>query len=112
MERESYDLAGILRRLREADLDFVVIGGVAMVIHGSSKATFDIDVMYRRNRVEARKVVKALADLHPRPRGFPKDLPFVWDEATMLNATICTQRLTWATWTFLPKPRVREVTST
>ncbi len=90
MASSGLDLAEILRRLRAADLDFIVIGGIAMVIHGSSKATFDVDVMYRRSRDEVRKVVEALADLHPRPRGFPPDLPFIWDEATLNNVTVAT----------------------
>lgn len=61
-----------------------------MVVHGSSKATFDVDVMYERTREQARKVVEALADLHPRPRGFPADLPFVWDEASLYNVSMLT----------------------
>ena len=36
------------------------------------------------------RLVSALAPFHPRPRGFPKDLPFVWDEATLRNSTVFT----------------------
>ncbi|MDX2269788.1 MAG: hypothetical protein NW208_16930 [Bryobacter sp.] len=36
------------------------------------------------------KLVAALAPFHPRPRGFPPELPFLWDQATLANSTILT----------------------
>jgi hypothetical protein len=35
-------------------------------------------------------LAQALASAKPRPRGFSPDLPFVWDEATLGNATVLT----------------------
>ena len=32
----------------------------------------------------------ALTPYHPRPRGFPQDSPFIWDEASLRNGTIFT----------------------
>ena len=32
----------------------------------------------------------SLAPFHPRPRGFPSDLPFLWDERTLQNGTVFT----------------------
>ena len=89
MARED-DFLTILRLLNEAKIDYVVIGGVAMAIHGSSKDTFDLDVMYRRNREQAALISDALRDLHPRPRGLPADLPFRWDSLSFLNSTVGT----------------------
>lgn len=34
----------LLRRLVEAGVDFVVVGGVAMVLHGSARNTSDLDI--------------------------------------------------------------------
>ena len=34
-----------------------------------------------------KKIANALAPFNPRLRGFPKELPFVWDERTLLNGT-------------------------
>ena len=84
--------AEILRLLNAAEVDYVIIGGVALAIHGSSKATFDLDVMYRRNREQAERITQALAQHAPRPRGFPDDLPYQWHAGTLLNATISTLR--------------------
>ncbi len=38
------------------------------------------------------KLAKALAPLDPRPRNFLDELPFVWDESTLRNATNFTLR--------------------
>ena len=37
-----------------------------------------------------KRLVTALAPFHPRPRGFPDELPFIWDETTLRNATVLT----------------------
>ena len=39
-----HNLHRLLQRLADAQLDFVVIGGYAGVIHGSSLVTNDLDV--------------------------------------------------------------------
>lgn len=39
------DLAGLLRALVERDIDFVVIGGIAVAAHRSVRATEDVDIV-------------------------------------------------------------------
>lgn len=39
-----HNLHQLLKRLAEAQLDFVVIGGYAGVLHGSSLVTNDLDI--------------------------------------------------------------------
>jgi hypothetical protein len=68
-------------------VEFVIVGGVAIIAHGVPYATFDLDFSYRRTPENLKKIVSALAPFKPRLRGFPKDLPFVWDERTLLNGT-------------------------
>jgi len=43
----DYDSAftSLLSALRDADVEFVVIGGWALPVHGVSRATFDVDVV-------------------------------------------------------------------
>ena len=36
--------------LNRAKVEYVVVGGVAMVAHGSAKSTFDLDVCYNRSK--------------------------------------------------------------
>jgi hypothetical protein len=83
------------RRLVEAlageGVDYVILGGIALTMHGSMRATFDLDLCYRRDRDNLARLARALAPLHPRLRDFPPELPFFFDEATLrtgLNFTL------------------------
>lgn len=75
----------LLQRLTESGVEFVVVGGVAVIAHGHPRATLDVDVCYARTPENLRRVVAALAPIHPRLRGAPADLPFFWDERTLRN---------------------------
>ena len=79
-----------IQTLCDAGVEFVVIGGVAAVHHGSAHVTFDLDICYSQSQPNLRRLASALAPFHPRPRAFPADLPFVWDEVTLRNATVFT----------------------
>jgi hypothetical protein len=79
-----------VQTLSDAGVEFVVIGGLSAAFHGSTRVTYDLDICYSRTSANLRRLTSALAPFHPRPRGFPAHLPFVWDEATLRNATIFT----------------------
>lgn len=88
------DYARVLRVLTDGAVDFVLIGGVAANLHGSARATFDIDVVYSRAPANISKLVKCLAPYKPYLRGAPPGLPFQFDETTVrngLNFTLDTQ---------------------
>jgi len=79
--------------LTQHQVEFVIVGGVAISAHGSSYLTYDLDVAYARTRDNVKRLAAALAPYHPRPRDFPADLPFVWDEQTIkqgMNFTLTT----------------------
>ncbi len=84
----NFDLA--IQRLCDAGVDFVVIGGWAAIFHGSAHITNDLEICYSRDRENLARLAGALAPYHPRPRGFPDGLPFVWDAATLSNGTVFT----------------------
>lgn len=69
--------------LKRADVDFVVIGGVALGLHGSALVTYDTDVMYARDRENIERLAAALGELEVRLRGVPADLPFRPDAKTL-----------------------------
>ncbi|MGB6946655.1 MAG: hypothetical protein WBE37_29940 [Bryobacteraceae bacterium] len=77
-----------MQALCDAGVDFVVIGGLAATLHGGAQVTYDLDICYSRASANLRRLIEALAPFHPRPRAFPLDLPFVWDEATMFATDI------------------------
>ena len=79
--------------LNEAKVDYIVIGGVALVAHGAARATFDIDLCYKRSKENIEKLCQVLKPFHPRLRGAPKNLPFQFDPKTVtagLNFTLAT----------------------
>ena len=88
------DYARVLRVLTDGAVEFVLIGGVAANLHGSARATFDVDVVYSRARANITRLVKCLSPFKPYLRGAPPGLPFEFDEATVrngLNFTLDTQ---------------------
>jgi predicted nucleotidyltransferase len=86
-------IEAILTRLAGTGVEFVVIGGVAGLAHGSARVTFDVDVCYERSAENIRRLCDTLAPLHPRLRGAPEGLPFLLDPETVragLNFTLTT----------------------
>jgi hypothetical protein len=80
----------ILAALVAADARFVVVGGVALSLQGSAYLTNDLDIAYERTRENAAKIASALQPFSPRPRRFPKGLPFVFDAQMVLSTQILT----------------------
>ena len=77
----------VVRALAENSVEFVIIGGVAVTLHGSAYMTQDFDFCYHRTTQNLRRIVHALAPFNPKLRGFPEHLPFVWDERTLQQGT-------------------------
>jgi hypothetical protein len=70
-----------------------MVGGVAAIVHGAARATFDLDVVYSRTPENLERLQRALAPLAPYVRGAPPGLPFRWDVETLgrgLNFTLTT----------------------
>lgn len=79
------NFAELIRRLVEGQVEFVVIGGIAVLVHGHVRATLDLDVCYRRTPENLARLALALAPIHPRLRGAPEGLPFFFDVQTLRN---------------------------
>lgn len=87
------DFRALIETLADANVEFIVIGGIAATLHGSARATLDLDVVYRRTPANIGRLVTALTPLLPYLRGAPPGLPFAFDEATVaagLNFTLDT----------------------
>jgi predicted nucleotidyltransferase len=87
------DFKALLRALSEAGVEFIIVGGVAATVHGSTRLTVDVDAVYRRTPRNIDRLVLALTPYHPYLRGAPAGLPFRWDAATIkrgLNFTLTT----------------------
>ena len=68
------NLSELTRRLVEAEVEFVLVGGFAAVAHGSTLVTRDVDICCRFNEVNLGRIQQALNGLHPVHRSRP-DLP-------------------------------------
>jgi predicted nucleotidyltransferase len=77
------DFRSLIETLAEARVEFIVIGGVAAAIHGSARATIDLDVVYRRSADNVDRLTRALAPHVPYLRGAPPGLPFSFDADTV-----------------------------
>lgn len=75
----------ILTTLKNHNVKFILIGGRAAVVYGSSYPTYDVDICYARDKDNLGNIVKALSLFHPTLRGAPKDLPFIFDAKTLKN---------------------------
>jgi hypothetical protein len=87
------DFERALTVLAGAQVRFVIVGGLAVTIHGSSYVTFDLDFCYARDPENLSRLAQALRPYHPRLRGAPEGLPFRLDEETLrggLNFTLTT----------------------
>lgn len=87
------DVEAVLRQLISSQVDFVLIGGLAMVVQGSAHVTKDIDLCYGRSPENLSRVVSAFTPLRPYLRGAPAGLPFRLDVPTLqagLNFTLVT----------------------
>jgi hypothetical protein len=68
------NLSELVRRLIEAQVEFVLVGGFAAVAHGVTLVTRDVDICCRFSAANLRKIQAAFAGLHPVHRSRP-DLP-------------------------------------
>lgn len=63
-------LGEALGRLSRARVEFIVVGGVVAIAHGSARLTFDLDFVYARDEANVARLVEALAPLEEsRTRG-------------------------------------------
>jgi predicted nucleotidyltransferase len=88
------DFAGLVRRLLECEVEFIIVGGLACNVHGAGRATYDVDVVYARSSRNIARLVEALAPISPYLRGAPPGLPFIFDAKTIaggLNFTLSTK---------------------
>lgn len=69
----------IIGALVAAGIRFVVIGGVAAVIHGSARFTNDIDLCYDPDQDNLERLVKLLVSWHAYLREVEPGLPFILD---------------------------------
>ncbi len=86
----ALDAGRILERLTARGVDFVIIGGIALVLHGSASTTHDLDICFATDDANLSALGKALMDLNAKLRGVADDVPFVPDGATLRRIEVLT----------------------
>jgi transcriptional regulator with XRE-family HTH domain len=84
----------LLDALDRNHVDFVVIGGVAGLAHGSSYPTYDLDIAYARDPRNLERMAAALRGIGVKLRGAPDDVPFQVDAKALdagMNFTFVTR---------------------
>lgn len=80
----------ILLVLAEHEVDFVIVGGFAAVLHGAAHITTDVDITPKRGRANLARLSAALVDLGARIRveGVPEGLVFGHDAESLARAAV------------------------
>lgn len=78
MAERDFDPEAMLSALADRDVRFVLIGGMAAVLHGDVGVTVDLDIVPERSDENLERLARALLDLGARIRteGEPEGLHF------------------------------------
>ena len=84
------DPGRLLGLLTARGVDYVLIGGLAAVLHGSATLTQDVDICFARDEGNLEALAKALGELGARLRGVGESVPFVPDRRTLEQSELLT----------------------
>jgi len=57
------DLSALLKGLNEAEIEFILVGGMAAVAQGAPVTTFDLDIVHRQTDENIKKLIKFLKSI-------------------------------------------------
>jgi predicted nucleotidyltransferase len=86
LDQSELRLGSLLRRLTEAGVDFVVVGGVAVVLQAAPRFTKDLDICYATAPDNLDRLGEVLIEIDAMLRGVEEDLPFIPDGRTLRQA--------------------------
>lgn len=86
----EFALGRLLRLLVQAEVDFVVVGGVAVIVQGSPRFTKDLDICHATDPENLDRLGALLVQLGAKLRGVDEDLPFIPDGQTLKRTRILT----------------------
>ena len=105
-ELGRFDAEELVRRLLEADVKFVLIGGLAAQAHGSTSLTSDLDIVPSWDRDNLRKVARILSDIAAVRHGVAADAPPLppLDERALLAGAVFTLTTEYGRFDLLANP--------
>ncbi|MBN2525592.1 MAG: hypothetical protein JXR76_04300 [Deltaproteobacteria bacterium] len=78
-------LITILQQLNAQNIEYILVGGMAAVLHGAPMTTQDIDIVHRRTEENIDRLVGFLENVHARYRGQPKNQVLFPTSAALLG---------------------------
>lgn len=84
------DVERMLACLTARDVDFVIVGGIAVVLLGSARLTQDLDIAYAQDQANLDALGNVLLDLDARLRGVDEAVRFVPDGRTLRHVELLT----------------------
>jgi len=75
MPATPLDLRELLATLQRHEVEYTVIGGVAVQVHGHRRTTKDLDLIADPDRPNLERLASALAELGAHPRDLPGGAP-------------------------------------
>ena len=77
------EVHSLIAALAEGGVDFVVIGGIAAILHGSPTITHDLDIVFESSAENRERLGAVLTGLGAKPWGLDEELPFEADARTL-----------------------------
>jgi hypothetical protein len=90
LDQPNLRLSALLRHLTDGRVDFVVVGGVAVIMQGAARFTKDLDICYSTETQNLDRLGSVLTSLKARLRGIEEDVPFIPDRQTLRHTQILT----------------------
>jgi predicted nucleotidyltransferase len=97
----SLQIKELLQALDRRGVEFIIVGGIAGLAHGSAYPTYDLDVVYSRDPTNLDRLASALVEIGVSLRGAPADLPFTPDAHTLANGANFTFDTEWGAFDIL-----------
>lgn len=89
-EWPAFNPRAMLARLTEGGVDYVVIGGIAVIAHGYVRTTRDLDIAFAGDAANLEALGRVLTDLEARLRGVDEEVPFTADARTLAGIQLLT----------------------
>lgn len=89
-DRRAIDAHPLLGALVAHHVDFVVIGGIALVLHGSARVTQDLDICFEAGPENLAALGTALVSLKATLAGVADGVPFVPDARALRAIEVLT----------------------
>jgi hypothetical protein len=103
-EHPALEAGELLAALRNGDVQFVLIGGLASQVHGSTSLTLDVDICFAVDRANLERLAGVLANLMAVRRDLPPGIVAPIDVRALRAGDVFTLRTRYGDLDLLARP--------